>query len=51
MRKCISRRRWKARCRLGREIPAIAIVDHDLQRWFAFIPVGGNRDFYVAVRP
>jgi hypothetical protein len=45
-----SRRRWKARCALGRVIPAIAIVEHDLGRWFAFTPVDVNADVYTASR-
>lgn len=36
MRKRTSLRRWKARCRIGRLIPAMAIVEHQLTRWFVF---------------
>ncbi len=35
-RKQTSLRRWKARCALGRVIPAWAIAQHDLQHWFVF---------------
>jgi hypothetical protein len=43
-----SKRRWKARCRLGREIPRWAILEHRLDRWFLFLPIDANRDFYRA---
>jgi len=36
MRKRTSLRRWKARCRAGRAIPLIAIVERQLERWFRF---------------
>ena len=45
-RKQISLRRWKARCRAGRIIPALAIVEHRLGRWFVFVPCGLNADVY-----
>jgi len=48
-RKRTSLRRWKARCRIGRIIPAIAIVDHRLDRWFSFRHVGENVDAYRRV--
>jgi hypothetical protein len=44
-----SKRRWKARCRIGRMIPATAIMEHKLDRWFRFEPVNINADFYRAV--
>jgi hypothetical protein len=48
-RKRVSLRRWKARARLGRKIPAIAMVEHRLDRWFQFVmdPVA---DYGVAGR-
>ena len=49
MRKRDSKRRWKARCAAGRMIPAIAIVDHDLQRWFVFALVDINADMWRAL--
>lgn len=48
-RKRTSLRRWKARCRIGRIIPAIAIVEHNLCCWFAFEPVALNMDAYRRV--
>lgn len=33
MRKRLSRRRVKARARLGQRLPWSLIVDHDLQKW------------------
>ena len=33
MHKRISRRRWKARARLGQKIPWSAIFDHRLEHW------------------
>ena len=47
-RKHISLRRWKARCALGRMIPATAILQHQLDRWFRFKPVHINMDAYFA---
>ena len=47
-RKHISLRRWKARCRIGRTIPAIAILRYRLDRWFVFTPVMLNMDAYFA---
>lgn len=32
----ISKRRWKARCLMGRKIPFEAIENHRLWRWFTF---------------
>jgi hypothetical protein len=43
-----SKRRWKARCRAGRHIPAHAIVDFNLERWFEFNPVNVNADIWQA---
>jgi hypothetical protein len=48
MRKRTSLRRWKARCRVGRTIPAEAIVDYSLHRWFRFKLLNPLTDFYVA---
>jgi hypothetical protein len=48
MRKRTSLRRWKARCRVGRTIPAEAIVDYSLHRWFRFKLLNPLADFYVA---
>jgi hypothetical protein len=49
MRKRTSKRRWKARCRLGKPIPALVMVDFELAIWFKFVPVPGNRDLWVAL--
>lgn len=46
MRKRTSKRRWKARCRAGRIIPGIAIVEYQLKRWFVFRLLSVNADFY-----
>lgn len=35
-RKCDSKRRWKARCRIGRLIPLTAIREHKLDHLFLF---------------
>jgi hypothetical protein len=51
MRKRLSLRRWKARCRLGRSIPAYAIVDHRLDRWFNFKAANVNMDTWHAFHP
>ena len=49
MRKRDSLRRWKARCRIGRVIPEIAIETYRLRRWFWFLPAGNPMlDFYTA---
>jgi len=50
MKKRVSKRRWKARCAIGREIPAIAIVEYELTRWFKFEGVAVNRDVGRVVR-
>ena len=47
-RKRTSLRRWKARCRIGRMIPATAIADHQLDRWFVFTSGMLNMDVYFA---
>jgi len=44
----VSKRRWKARCRLGREIPLEAIANHRLTRWFKFEAVSFFREYYRA---
>ena len=44
-----SLRRWKARCRIGRLIPAIVIVQHRLDRWFVFERAAVNIDASIAV--
>jgi len=46
MSKRVSKRRWKARCRAGRIIPATAIVEHRLRHWFALRLLSINADFY-----
>lgn len=48
MRKRDSKRRWKARCRIGRMIPLTAIVNHRLDRWFVFTSVMLNMEVYFA---
>jgi hypothetical protein len=47
-RKRTSLRRWKARCAL-RPIPLTAIVEHRLDRWFVFAPIGHDADVYWAM--
>jgi len=48
MRKRTSARRWKARCRAGRVIPASAIAEHQLDRWFSFRLVSVAADVWSA---
>jgi len=48
MRKRDSLRRWKARCRLGRYIPKVAIYNFRLNKWFFFDPVNPHTEFYIA---
>jgi hypothetical protein len=48
-RKQASLRRWKARCRLGRPIPAWAVVEHRLNRWFKFVCADWQRDYSFAI--
>jgi hypothetical protein len=48
VRKRISKRRWKARAKAGRELPLTAIVDYNLERWFKFVASSPFRDFYRA---
>jgi hypothetical protein len=49
MKKRVSKRRWKARCAIGRLIPEHAILSYGLDRWFYFDPVGdANPDVYRA---
>lgn len=43
-----SKRRWKARCRLGREIPRVAIVEYGLNKWFRFECVSYLTEMYKA---
>jgi len=46
-----SRRQWKRRCQFGRRIPATAIVDYQLDRWYTFYLHGYGMDrFYIATR-
>jgi len=45
-RKQVSKRRWKARCKAGHLIPLVAIVEHQLERWFEFDHVGFCTEFY-----
>jgi hypothetical protein len=47
MKKRTSKRRWKARIRLGRAIPAFAMIEHELRRWFVMVPERSNRDFWL----
>lgn len=47
-RKRDSKRRWKARCRLGRSVPLEAIENFSLTRWYAFECVNDYTHFYVA---
>lgn len=47
-RKRVSKRRWKARCRIGRSIPLEAIHEHDLQKWFTFEQVNQFIEYYTA---
>lgn len=48
-RKRTSKRRWKARCRIGRMIPYLAIFEHKLDRWFTFdTAIHSNRDAWRA---
>ena len=50
MKKRDSRRRWKARCKAKRAIPAVAVVDYELRRWFELERVIGiNCDCYMMV--
>jgi hypothetical protein len=51
MKKRISKRRWKARAAAGREITRLAIIEHDLTRWFVFVPASELNETYVAVWP
>jgi hypothetical protein len=46
-RKKISKRRWKARCRLGQPIPKEAVVEHRLDKWFDFTLRDMNSDFAI----
>lgn len=48
-RKRTSKRRWKARCRIGQMIPKLAIVNHRLDRWFTFeTTIYSNHDYFRA---
>ena len=48
-RKRTSKRRWKARCRIGRMIPQWAITNHRLDRWFVFMAaIYSNHDYLRA---
>jgi hypothetical protein len=46
MKKRDSKRRWKARAAIGRDIPALMIVEHQLTRWFRFVGGDVNRDYW-----
>lgn len=48
MRKRTSKRRWKARARLGKPIPRYAIVEHRLDRVFHFEYGDMNADVLYA---
>jgi hypothetical protein len=50
MKKRDSKRRWKARCRIGRDIHGIAIVEHELWHWFEFYSVDDRLDICRARR-
>jgi hypothetical protein len=45
-RKRASKRRWKRRAAAGRAIPLVAIVEHQLERWFEFDHIGFCTEFY-----
>jgi hypothetical protein len=51
MKKRTSLRRWKARCRAGRWIPRVAILNYDLTRWFNFTHVNHAAEYYRAELP
>lgn len=51
MRKRDSLRRWKARCRIGRRISSVAILNYRLDQWFKFTPVDTWSEFYRAYTP
>lgn len=46
-----SKRRWIARCRIGRPIPRLAIMNFELDRKFKFMASESSylTDYYVAV--
>ena len=46
MRKRISKRRWKARCRMFSLIPREAIENHSLAKWFKFKIVSAHGEVY-----
>lgn len=46
-----SKRRWKARARMGQEIPATAICEHRLDTWALFVRTDHQRDTYVLYDP
>ena len=50
-RKRTSLRRWKARCRAGRPVSYLAIVEYRLGAWFAFDPIRFGSDWYRMRRP
>lgn len=47
-RKMDSKRRWKARCRLGLAIPLDAIENFRLTRWFSFVKRDHLTHYYWA---
>lgn len=49
MRKRTSKRRWKARCHIGRAVPRMAIENYDLTRWFVFAAISLHSEMYKAV--
>jgi hypothetical protein len=51
MRKRISLRRWKARCRAGRWIPKQAVIEYGLTRWFNFAHRDYASEYYKAELP
>ncbi len=48
MKKRDSKRRWKARCLIGRAIPRTAIDEHGLSKWFDF-RADGPLEYYRAL--
>ena len=48
MRKRDSLRRWKARCRIGKAVPRLAIVNYGLCQWFVFSMRDTVTEYYYA---
>jgi len=57
--KRVSKRRWKARCRLGKPIPRWVILDYSLTKWFDFhaLEIGSElftplpKSTYIQIKP